>query len=67
MEGLVSYRNRWVGVAGPRRVYTQPIAVLTHRYLQNPFHGGDYYDARYNKRNQVVPLIVEALGGIGRR
>ena len=32
-----------------------------------PFHGGDYYDARYNKRNQVVPLIVEALGGIGRR
>ena len=31
-----------------------------------PFHGGDYYDARY-KRNQVVPLIVEALGGIGRR
>ena len=32
-----------------------------------PFHGGDYYDARVNKRNQVVPLIVEALGGIGRR
>ena len=32
-----------------------------------PFHKGDYYDARYNKRNQVVPLIVEALGGIGRR
>ena len=32
-----------------------------------PFHGGDYYDARFNKRNQVVPLIVEALGGIGRR
>ena len=28
-----------------------------------PFHGGDYYDARFNKRNQVVPLIVEALGG----
>ena len=32
-----------------------------------PFHGGDYHDARYKKRNQVVPLIVEALGGIGRR
>ena len=32
-----------------------------------PFHKGDYYDARYVKRNQVVPLIVEALGGIGRR
>ena len=32
-----------------------------------PFHGGDYYDARYNTRNQVVPLIVEALDGIGRR
>ena len=31
------------------------------------FHGGDYYDARFNKRNQVVPLLVEALGGIGRR
>ena len=26
-----------------------------------PFHGGDYYDARFNKRNQVVPLLVEAL------
>ena len=32
-----------------------------------PFHKGDYYDARHAKRNQVVPLIVEALGGIGRR
>jgi len=32
-----------------------------------PFHKGDYYDARHVKRNQVVPLIVEALGGIGRR
>ena len=32
-----------------------------------PFHGGDYYDARFNKRNQVVPLIVEAFGGIARR
>ena len=32
-----------------------------------PFHGGDYHNARYNKRNQVVPLIVEALGDIGRR
>ena len=32
-----------------------------------PFFKGDYYDARYKKRNQVVPLIVEALGGIGRR
>ena len=32
-----------------------------------PFHGGDYHDARYKKRNQVAPLIVEALGGIGRR
>ena len=21
-----------------------------------PFHGGDYHDARYKKRNQVVPL-----------
>ena len=31
------------------------------------FHKGDYYDARQAKRNQVVPLIVEALGGIGRR
>ena len=42
-------------------IHPAAIAVLTHRYLQNPFHGGDYYDARYNKRNQVVPLIVEAL------
>ena len=32
-----------------------------------PFHKGDYYDARHVKRNQVVPLVVEALGGIGRR
>ena len=32
-----------------------------------PFHKGDYHDARHVKRNQVVPLIVEALGGIGRR
>ena len=32
-----------------------------------PFYKGDYYDARHVKRNQVVPLIVEALGGIGRR
>ena len=32
-----------------------------------PFHKGDYYDARHVKRNHVVPLIVEALGGIGRR
>ncbi len=32
-----------------------------------PFHKGDYYDARHLKRNHVVPLIVEALGGIGRR
>ena len=32
-----------------------------------PFHKGDYYDARHVKRNKVVPLIVEALGGIGRR
>ena len=32
-----------------------------------PFHKGDYHDAVFNKRNQVVPLIVEALGGIGRR
>ena len=32
-----------------------------------PFFKGDYHDARFNKRNQVVPLIVEALGGIGRR
>ena len=32
-----------------------------------PFYKGDYYDARHEKRNQVVPLIVEALGGIGRR
>ena len=32
-----------------------------------PFFKGDYYDARHAKRNQVVPLIVEALGGIGRR
>ena len=32
-----------------------------------PFHKGDYDDARQVKRNQVVPLIVEALGGIGRR
>ena len=31
-----------------------------------PFFKGDYHDARFNKRNQVVPLIVEALGGIGR-
>ena len=29
-----------------------------------PFHGGDYYDVRHVKRNQVVPLIVEALSGI---
>ena len=29
---------------------------------------GDYHDARHVKRNQAVPLIiVEALGGIGRR
>ena len=32
-----------------------------------PFFKGDYHDARHVKRNQVVPLIVEALGGIGRR
>ena len=32
-----------------------------------PFYKGDYYDARHVKRNQVVPLVVEALGGIGRR
>ena len=32
-----------------------------------PFHKGDYHDAVFNKRNQVVPLIVEALGGIGLR
>ena len=32
-----------------------------------PFFKGDYHDARHAKRNQVVPLIVEALGGIGRR
>ena len=32
-----------------------------------PFHKGDYHDARQVKCNQVVPLIVEALGGIGRR
>jgi len=32
-----------------------------------PFHKGDYHDARHAKRNQVVPLIVEALGGLGRR
>ena len=31
------------------------------------FFKGDYHDARFNKRNQVVPLIVEALDGIGRR
>ena len=24
-----------------------------------PFHRGDYYDARFNKRNQVMPLIVK--------
>mgnify|MGYP007015871247 FL=1 len=32
-----------------------------------PFFKGDYYDARFEKRNQGVPLIVAALGGIGRR
>ena len=32
-----------------------------------PFFKGNYHDARHVKRNQVVPLIVEALGGIGRR
>ena len=26
-----------------------------------------FYDARHVKRNQVVPLITEALGGLGRR
>jgi hypothetical protein len=47
-----------------------PLASFDHKTGEGYvplFHGGDYYDARYNMRNQVVPLIVEALGGIGRR
>ena len=32
-----------------------------------PLPRGRHHDARYKKRNQVVPLIVEALGGKGSR
>ena len=32
-----------------------------------PFYPGDYHDALRRKNNQVVPLIVEALGGVARR
>jgi hypothetical protein len=52
---------------GPRPPAASPSLTTRQARVTSPFHGGDYYDARYNMRNQVVPLIVEALGGIGRR
>ena len=54
------------GAAPAGRLPSPPLTTRQAR-VTSPFHGGDYYDARYNMRNQVVPLIVEALGGIGRR
>ena len=60
------HRTMYPGLRQARHTRGRPFDHTTGKG-HVPFYKGDYYDARHVKRNQVVPLVVEALGGIGRR
>ena len=76
-RSLLALRHSFRPVAAAaRRRHTAAARVALARRRHAAAHGrgrlredkiitnnliGDYYDARYNKRNQVVPLIVRPL------